>query len=88
MIGTGYFNHQIVRNHSHYDCWLEAMQVKAKDWFFANEYKRKKMSPERAAELNRLRARRYYIQKKGGEPMEIAKKLDEINLQIEFAKAK
>jgi len=87
MIGTGYFNHQIVRNHNHYDCWLEAMQAKAKDWFFANEYKPKRMSPEKAAQLNRLRARRYYIQKNGGEPNEITEKLAEVEKQIALVKS-
>lgn len=71
MIGTGYWNKRLIKNHSHYNCWLEAALARAKDWFFSNEYKPKRMTPEQKAELNRLRAQRYYIQKKGGEPDEI-----------------
>ena len=87
MIGTGYFNGQLIRNHNHYDCWIEEVVARAKAWFFANEYTPKRMAPEQKAELNRLRAKRYYIQQKGGEPNEVLVKLAEIEKQIVLAKA-
>ena len=88
MIGTGYFNGHLIKNHSHYDCWLELVITRAKLWFFINEYKPKRMSLEQRAELNRLRAKRYYIQHKGGEPNEIAVGVVEVEKQIALVKAK
>lgn len=87
MIGTGYFHKHIVRNHNHYGCWLEEVATRAKNWFFANTFVPKKMAPEKKAELNRLRAKRYYIKKKGGEPDEILVKLADMEKQIALVKA-
>jgi len=88
MIGTGFFHGRLIKNHNHYNCWLREVVKRASLWYFANDYKPKRMAPEIKAELNRLRAKRYYVTKKGGEPTEIAEKLAEINLQIKFAKTK
>lgn len=87
MIGTGYFHRQIVRNHNHYNCWLEAVIERAKQWFFANTFVPKRMAPEKKAELNRLRAKRWYINKKGGEPNEVMDKIAEVEKQIALVKA-
>jgi len=87
MIGTGYFHRQLVRNHNHYDCWLAEVATRAELWFFTNEYTPKRMAPEKKAELNRLRAKRWYIQKKGGEPNEKAIKLAEVEKQLALVKA-
>lgn len=87
MVGTGYFHGQIIKNRNHYDCWYAEVAIRADRWFFANEYKPKRMAPEQKAELNRLRAKRYYIQKKGGEPNEITEKLAKVEKQIAFVKA-
>lgn len=88
MIGTGYFNGHLVRNHNHYDCWFKEIEARAKQWFFLHDYTPKRMAPEKKAELNRLYAKRYYINKKGGEPNEVTEKLVEVLKQIAFAKAK
>lgn len=88
MLGTGYFNGHIIKHHSHYDCWLELVIARAKLWFFANEYAPKRMSPEQKAELNRLRAKRYYIQHKGGELSEIMERVAEVQKQIALVKAR
>lgn len=87
MIGTGYFNRRLIRNHNHYACWLKEVEARAKGWFFANEYKPTAMAPEKRAELNRLRAKRYYIRKKGGEPDETIRKLAEVEKQIALVKS-
>lgn len=87
MIGTGYFNHRLIKNHNHYDCWVTEILSRASSWFFANEFKPKRMAPERKAELNRLRAKRYYIQQKGGEPDDIITKVAEVEKQIALVKA-
>lgn len=87
MIGTGYFHRHLVRNHNHYDCWIEAVINRARDWFFTNTFVPKRMDPEKKAELNRLRAKRYYIKKKGGEPNEIMDKITEVEKQIALVKA-
>ena len=87
MIGTGYFNRHLIRNHNHYGCWFGEVEARARAWFFANEYTPKRMAPEQKAKLNRLRARRYYIQQKGGEPNEILMKVAEVEKQIVFVKA-
>ncbi len=86
MAGSGYFNGLSFKNHSHYGCWLAVVQKKAEDWFFANGYKPTVMAPEIKAELNRLRAKRYYIKKKGGEPNEMIAKLEEVEKQIVLVK--
>lgn len=88
MIGTGYFHGHLIRIHDHYDCWFAEVEARARLWFFANEYKPKRMAPEQKAELNRLRARRYYIQQKGGEPDETLKKVTEVEKQIALVKAR
>ena len=88
MVGTGYFNGCLVRNHNHYACWFEAIQARAREWFFANDYVPKRMSVEQKAELNRLRAKRYYIQQKGGEPNEIAELVKELDKRMALVKAK
>jgi hypothetical protein len=87
MLGTGYFHEQIIKRRYHYDCWIKEVQERSADWFFANKYEPKKMSKEKAAELNRLRARRYYIQIKGGEPNVIAEKLIEVERQIAMVRS-
>ncbi len=87
MIGAGFFHGQIVRNHNHYNCWLAEVQTRASEWFFANQYKPKRMSPDKKAELNRLRAKRHYIKKKGGNLDGVAIKVAEINERIAFVKA-
>ena len=88
MIGTGYFNRHLIKNHSHYDCWLAEVMARAKTWFFAHEYTPKRMVPEQVAELNRLRAKRYYIQHKGGELDEIVAEVAEVEKQIALVKAR
>ncbi len=87
MIGTGYFNHQLIKNHNHFGCWLAELQVRAKDWYFKFEYKPRRMAPEKKAELNRLRAKRYYISQKGGEPNVTSAKLAEVEKRITLVKA-
>lgn len=86
MVGTGYFNHRIIKNHNHFECWLKEIQIKAKDWFFANDYKPTGMGRDKKMELNRLRAKRYYISQKGGEPDEVIKKLEEVERRIVLVK--
>jgi len=86
MIGTGFFKGHIRQTHNHYGCWIEEVPIRAKNWFFANGYVPKRMSPEVKAELNRLRAKRYYIQQNGGEPNEIATKVAKVEKQIALAK--
>lgn len=89
MIGTGYFHGHLIKNHNHHDCWFKEIEARAKAWFFANEYKSIRMAPEQKAELNRLRAKRYYIQhRKGGEPSEILIKVAEVEKQIALVKAR
>ena len=88
MIGTGYFNGHLIKIHDHYDCWLQEVEERAKQWFFANEYKPKRMAPAVKAELNRLRAKRYYIKQKGGEPNETLTKVAEVEKQIALVKAR
>ena len=88
MIGTGFFHGRLIKNHNHYNCWLREVVKRAALWYFANDYKPKRMAPEVKAELNRLRAKRHYIQHKGGEPSEILVEVEEINRQIALAKAK
>lgn len=83
--GIGFFHNQFIRNRLHWDCYMEAITKYAKEWFFANDYKPCKMSPETKAQLNRLRAKRYYIKKIGGE--NVKEKLDEVERQIAFVKA-
>ena len=87
MLGTGYFHEHIIKRRYHYDCWMKELQEKSADWFFANKYEPKRMSKEKAAELNRLRAKRYYIQKKGGEPGEVMEKLTEVVRQIAMVRS-
>ncbi len=87
MVGTGYYHGQYVQNHNHYGCWFEAVEKRAKEWFFTNEYTRKKRTTEQIMALNRLRTRRYYIQKKGGEQNVVDKKVAEVEEQIAFVKA-
>jgi len=88
MVGTGYFNRYLIKKRYHYGCWLEEVQIHAKDWFFANPYISTAMAPEKKAELNRLRAKRRYIQKKGGEPNAVMKKVEEVELQIAIVKSR
>lgn len=67
MLGTGFFNGIVIAMHIHYEpCFTEALVERAKTWFFLHDYHPKVMAPELAAKLNRLRAKRYYIKKKGG----------------------
>lgn len=87
MIGTGFFRGKLIRVHDHYACWLEEVANRAKNWFFANDYKPKRMEPEQKAELNRLRARRYYIQQKGGDENEVMIRVVAIEKQIALVKA-
>ncbi len=87
MLGTGYFRKQLVKTHNHYDCWLAEVAVRAKDWYFANAFVPKKMVPEKAAKLNRLRAKRSYIRQKGGEPNETIAKLMKVEGEIALVKA-
>lgn len=87
MVGTGYFNGHMVRIHDHYDCWLTEVLKRSKDWFFAHEFKPNRMTPEIKAELNRLRARRYYVQQKGGDADEIKIRVEAINKQVALVKA-
>lgn len=87
MLGSGYFHGYSIQNHNHYKCWLKEVVTRARLWFFTNEYKPKRMAPEKKAELNRLRARRYYIKHKGGELDEVMSKVAEIEKQIAFVKA-
>jgi len=87
MLGTALWNGCMIRWRFHYDCWLKEVQQRSNDWFFANKYERKKMTREKAAELNRLRAKRYYIKKNGGEPNEITEKLEQVEQQIALVKS-
>jgi len=87
MVGTGYFNHRLIKVHNHYDCWLKEVEQRAKDWFFQHDFEPKRMSPEKKAQLNRLRAKRYYIRQKGGEPNAVMEKLEAIERQIAMVKA-
>ena len=87
MVGTGYFHGHFIRNHNHFECWLKEVETRAGSWFFANEYKPKKMAPEKKAELSRLRARRYYIRRKGGDVDEVAEKVAEVEEKIRLTKA-
>ena len=88
MIGTGYFSGHYIRNHNHYECWLSEVAERAKQWYFANNYEPKRMSPEKKAELNRLRAKRYYIQQKECELDEKTLELARVNQQIALVKAR
>lgn len=87
MIGTGYFNGHLIRNHNHYDCWYKEVEARAGLWFFANKYEPKRMTPEKKAELNRLYAKRHYINKKGGEPNAKTVRLVEVEKRIALVKA-
>ncbi len=87
MIGTGFFHKHLIRIHDHYECWIQEVEARAKAWFFANDYKPKRMAPDIKAELNRLRAKRYYVKQKGGEPHEVIVKLAEIEKRIALAKS-
>ncbi len=87
MLGTGYFNHRLIRNHNHYNCWLQEVPARAKNWFFANPYEPTAMAPEKRAELNRLRAKTHYIQKKGGELNEVMEKIAEVEKRIALVKS-
>ncbi|KKN15396.1 hypothetical protein LCGC14_0986380 [marine sediment metagenome] len=87
MLGTGYFNKHLIRIHDHYDCWIEEVATRAGSWFFANEFSPVGMSDEQKAKLNRLRAKRYYIQKKGGNADEIELRVAVIAQQIAMVKA-
>jgi len=88
MVGTGYFHRHLVRNHNHYDCWLEIVMARAKDWFFEFDYKPRRMAPEKKAELNRLRAKRYYINQKGGDANEVLVKVTDLEKRIALVKAR
>ena len=88
MAGTGYFNHQLIKNHNHYECWLKAVIARAKDWFFEFDYKPRRMAPEKKAELNRLRAKRYYINQKGGDANEVLVKVTDLEKRIALVKAR
>jgi hypothetical protein len=88
MIGTGYWHKCYVKNHNHYQCWLDNIQSYAKDWYFKNDYKPTSMAPEIAAELNRLRARRYYVRKHGGKTdEETVRELEIIESKIKLVKS-
>ena len=87
MLGTGYFNHKLIKKHYHFECWLKEVPIRAKDWFFKYDYKPRRMAPEKKAELNRLRAKRYYISRKGGEPNVTSAKLAVVEKQITLVKA-
>lgn len=86
IVGTGYFNKHLIRNHNHYGCWRDEVEKRTINWFFENEFKPKGMNQEQKMELNRLRAKRYYIQKKGGEPNDVTKELEEVKRQIAMVK--
>ena len=89
MIGTGWFNHRLIKVHDHYQCWIDEVPERARNLFFANDYVPRGKSTEIRTELNRLRAKRYYIQNKyGGEPNEIAEKVKVVERQIALVKAK
>lgn len=87
MLGTGFWHGNIIKKHLHYNCWLREVEARAKAWFFANSYEPIRMAPEKKAELNRLRARRYYIRKKGGDPDEVRLELLGMERQIASVKA-
>ena len=61
---------------------------RARQWFFKNNYEPKRMAPEKKAELNRLRAKRYYIRQKGGDADGLALRLANVEQQIALVKAK
>jgi hypothetical protein len=86
MIGTGFWNKHFIKRRLHLECYIEAVQKHTKDWFFKNDYVQTAMAPEKKAELNRLRAKRYYIRKKGGEPNAVTDRLIEVEKQIALAK--
>jgi hypothetical protein len=87
MIGTGLWNGHFIKRRLHYDCYLEAIQTHAKNWFFKHDYIPTAMAPEKKAELNRLRAKRYYIQQhRGGEPDVLTEELNAVEKQIALVK--
>ena len=86
IIGTGYWNGCFIKRRLHLNCYIEDVQTYAKNWFFKHDYIPTAMAPEKKAKLNRLRAKRYYIQHKGGAPNEVAKKLEEVERQIALVK--
>ena len=63
------------------------MQKAASDWFFENDFVPNRMTPEQKSKLNRLRAKRYYLKKIGGDSDELREKLAEVEKQIAFVKA-
>jgi hypothetical protein len=85
MIGSGFFNGQIIKKRLHMDCFLRAQERALKEWFFANDYKPTKMPPEKRKELHRLGTKIYYIKKRGGE--HVVEKIAEVEKQIAFVKA-
>jgi len=88
MIGTGYWNKCIIKKRYHHKCFEEAFEVAIKDWFFKNNYKPTAMGKDKKAELNRLRARRYYIRQKGGEANVVNMDLVAVEAEIALVKAR
>ena len=62
--------------------------MRARQWYFEHTFVPKAMAPEKKAELNRLRAKRYYIRQKGGEPNEVADKLTKLEKQIALVRVR
>jgi hypothetical protein len=87
MIGMGFWNGICIRHRLHFSCYMEALKKYTSDWFFENDYKPNRMAPEQVILLNRLRAKRYYIRKTGGDKNEIDMKVAEVEKQIALIKA-
>jgi len=87
MMGSAFWQSHIFLRRLHFACYLETMQKAASDWFFENDFVAKRMLPEQKAALNRLRAKRYYLKKNGGDKNELDAKLAEVEKQIAFIKA-
>jgi len=87
IIGTGYWNGHLIKQRYHLECFLKAQDEAIKNFFFKNDYKPRAMAPEKKAQLNRLRARRYYIKQKGGDNGEVNEALEEVEKRIALVKS-
>ena len=87
VIGTGRWHGNLVSKHLHFNCYIEAVETYAKNWFFKNDYVPTAMAPDKKVSLNRLRAKRYYIKLKGGDPNDVAEKLNGLERQIAMVKS-
>ena len=87
MIGGGFWHRHVMSSRSHYQCWIDEVVKRAGNWYFANDFVPNRMTNEQKAQLNRLRAKRFYVTKKGGEPNVVSAKLAVIEQQIALVKS-